>query len=531
MRSGSRGGQRYFTTSLVKYFGKWHRGWGSIWIRLIAPVGVGLVWCQNVFRNPYLAWSVFFVGLEAVSAATIFSPVPNTIFCLLLGAIALFAGWKRPMFGLSLLVFELLIGSMGYLLQAGAWPHTVSLRIVLTVCFLIGWAIDGRKRLRIPTFIKLFEGREGYLVLLGLIVFAYFRGIIIGNVYVLQDANAWADWLLLFPVLDIVSTHRDRIRKDIVPPLVVGVVGLGLKTLGLEYLFSQGITLGQNLYLWVRRTGVGEVTDVIGDTFRIFLQSQIYAVPAWLMAFSWWMLGRREQKIRNIRDIPVAWWLLAVSAASLGVSLSRSFWIGAFVGAIVILGYLVRQGVLVWKKLIGIAMAKIGGLLCICAVLFFPLPHVPDVHLLDLFGSRANVGEAAATSRWNLLPILWQKIMEHPILGSGFGATVTYKTLDPRILQDHPDGNYTTYAFEWGWLEHWIKLGIFGIPVMLYLLWSLGKRIWLLDDPEWLRIGVVASIAALVAIHVFTPYLNHPLGFLFFFVGEGLILSSQRKNV
>jgi hypothetical protein len=525
--------QRYFTTSLVAYFDKWHRGWRSIWMRMIAPIGVGLVWAMDMLRNPYVFWSVFAVVLEAVSAATIFSPIPNTILCLYLGAVAFIAGWKRPSWGLSLLALELLIGSMGYLLQAGAWPHTISLRIVLTACFFIGWAYGARTRIRMSTFIQLFEGRSTYLTLIFLMIYAYFRGILIGNASVLQDANAWADWLLLFPILDIAAQHADRIRKDLVPPLVVGVVWLGIKALGLEYLFAHRLWFANDAYLWVRRTGVGEVTNISGDMFRIFMQSQVYAVSAWLFSFSWWIFRKDESSSHLVKKSTSkkVWGMLVICVVSLGISLSRSFWIGAFVGAVCVCVIAVRRHMLTWGKSYGIAMAKVVGLASIIAVLLFPVPHIPDVHLLDLFGSRANVEEPAAMSRMRLLPILWQKIQEHPILGSGFGAAVTYKTSDPRILQDHPDGMYTTYAFEWGWLEHWIKLGILGIPVMLYAIWSLGKRIWRLQEPEWLRIGAVASLCALVAIHIFTPYLNHPLGFLFFFLGEGFILSSQRKNV
>ena len=163
------------------------------------------------------------------------------------------------------------------------------------------------------------------------------------------------------------------------------------------------------------------------------------------------------------------------------------------------------------------------------AVIAFPIPHVNVASLLDLFGSRTNLEEAAAASRWNLLPILWHKIEEHPILGSGFGATVTYKSEDPRILAQNPNGMYTTYAFEWGWLEHWVKFGIIGIPLILFLLCSLAWRLWKLDEPVWLRATAVSSLVALGVVHVFTPYLNHPLGFLFFFVGEGMILSSHAE--
>jgi len=43
-----------------------------------------------------------------------------------------------------------------------------------------------------------------------------------------------------------------------------------------------------------------------------------------------------------------------------------------------------------------------------------------------------------------------------------------------------------------------------------------------------LRFGAVSSLVALAVLHFFTPYLNHPLGFAFILLGEGLIASSKK---
>jgi hypothetical protein len=107
---------------------------------------------------------------------------------------------------------------------------------------------------------------------------------------------------------------------------------------------------------------------------------------------------------------------------------------------------------------------------------------------------------------------------------------VTYDTLDPRLVEQGLATGYTTYAFEWGWLDHWLKLGLLGIPVMAWVLWSLGQRTWRSSEPDWLRTGAVASLVALAALHVFTPYLNHPLGFLFLLVGEGMVSSGKDRE-
>ena len=477
-------------------------------------------------------WIIFTLLLEFVSLLTIFNPLWNSVAAILVTLLVFILAIFRPTIAAGILVLELLIGSKGYLLQLGGWPSHTSLRILITMAFLAGWLVNGIQARAWKSWRDLLRGREVYLILLAVIFFAAIRGYLIGNPQMMQDANAWGDWILLLPVIDIAFRFRDRIRKDILPVLVVGICWIAVKTLALEYLFSHGFKVGSDVYLWVRRTGVGEVTLVMGNVFRIFMQSYVYAIIAWIFAFCWWM----EQRFRSIhsgrgvRLAPAPWLVMLSSTVILLISLSRSFWIGAALGAIVAVILLMRSGLWRWGGLLGPIAAKFAGIALIITVLFFPVPHVDTTSLFSIFGSRTDLAEPAAASRWNLFPVLWQKISERPILGSGFGATVTYQSKDPRILAGRAGGTYTTYAFEWGWMEHWIKFGIIGIPLMVYLLWSLVRRIWKSEEALWLRVGFVSSIAALAMVHFFTPYLNHPLGFFVLFVGEAIIASSVSRS-
>jgi hypothetical protein len=104
---------------------------------------------------------------------------------------------------------------------------------------------------------------------------------------------------------------------------------------------------------------------------------------------------------------------------------------------------------------------------------------------------------------------------------------VTYKTSDPRILSTNPDGMYTTYAFEWGWLEHWVKFGVFGFLLMTVIIYRIGRRILESSIPDWIRYGMFASLLGLAAVHVFSPFLNHPLGFGFLLFAEGYLESER----
>ena len=111
-------------------------------------------------------------------------------------------------------------------------------------------------------------------------------------------------------------------------------------------------------------------------------------------------------------------------------------------------------------------------------------------------------------------------IGEAPLLGSGFGKTVRFQTDDPRARAINPDGTWETYSMEWGWLELWIKMGIFGPLGFLFLAVFLAHAFILQVSTEqcWLAVGFLTSLAFLYGTHVFSPYLNHPigLGFLLF---------------
>jgi O-antigen ligase len=99
-----------------------------------------------------------------------------------------------------------------------------------------------------------------------------------------------------------------------------------------------------------------------------------------------------------------------------------------------------------------------------------------------------------------------------PIEGSGFGATITYQSRDPRIVQA-TGGEYTTYAFEWGWLDLWYKLGLLGLVLVLAILFRLGYGFWRLRPQDWQTWAIIIGLVSLATVHFFTPYLNHPLGF------------------
>lgn len=469
------------------------------------------------------AWFLVIVGLEIVSLATVFVPEARAAATIVAGAIMTLVAMRRPDIGLAALFAELAIGSKGALLKIPVGAEIdggTSLRIILVGTFLVGWFVNFVRSK--PTWKRvrtMLDGRTAWIAVFVMIVWATIRGAWLKNGFLISDANAWGYLVLLVPVLDVAGRDGQRLIGGGRDAFVAALAWLPIKTLAGLYVWSHGIkSLSQPLYLWFRRTGVGEVTLITGNLFRVFIQSQIYA-----LAGLFGLLSTTEDVRRN----RLLTWLLVGSVISLLVGLSRSLWIGLSVGGLTLLGlsFTTKRSALIVKR--GI-VSTLCAVLLVGAVVAFPLPAVEVGSLSTLFGSRASTGDAAAESRWNLLPILVEKIKQAPLLGSGFGASVTYKTKDPRILAQRPDGMYTTYAFEWGWLEFWIKFGILGIPVMLWLLVSIGLRFRRTEQPQWVRHAGVATLVALGALHVFTPYLNHPLGFGMLLAMEAMIEGTKR---
>jgi O-antigen ligase len=109
---------------------------------------------------------------------------------------------------------------------------------------------------------------------------------------------------------------------------------------------------------------------------------------------------------------------------------------------------------------------------------------------------------------------MMEAIKDQPVLGHGFGKAITYITDDPRAREINPSGEWTVVAMEWGWLELWIKMGIMGVVGFLYLAYGFIRRLWAYQSTAhaWMGTALTAMILFIYATHVFSPYLNHPIG-------------------
>ncbi|HLC89947.1 MAG TPA: O-antigen ligase family protein, partial [Patescibacteria group bacterium] len=312
---------------------------------------------------------------------------------------------------------------------------------------------------------------------------------------------------------------------------------LSLKTIVVLFLFSRNFAgVGGWFYHWLRASGVGEVTYISGALFRVFLQSQVYVLIAFFVVLTFLII---QMKSGDWKKHFSPYFYLYLSSLAIFISQSRSYWVGAVAALI----FLIILAIWLFK----IKLKKIAFILTILAIAlvsqFYLIELITGNYAVNLVAQRFKnlPQEAAGISRLNQLKPLSEAIFQKLIFGYGFGKTLTYESRDPRILQTHPDGIYTTYAFEWGYLDIALKLGVVGLGIYLALigyLFYLGLKNYKLQITNYkqisnlkfqipktkslndalqttsyqLQAGLLIGLITLIVTNIFSPYLNHPLG-------------------
>ncbi len=461
---------------------------------------------------------VFIFFGEILSFLGYFYPIVREISFFIIIFLAFIVSLLRLEYGLAIIFTELFIGSKGYLFYFSANDLVISIRIALWLVVLAVWLAGFLIKILRKQEINFIHSR---ILFYFSVLFAFlFWGLINGFLNQHQfnnlffDFNGWLYLLLLFPLLDLAYEKREKIFSLLFSVLAAAIIWLTVKTLFLLFIFSHNLTnLASPLYRWVRTSGVGEITQMPANFYRIFFQSHIFFIPALFL-----VLFCLSTKI-SLRKRAIFFFILSFILAIIFISLSRSNWVGLAAGWLVYNLYLVynRSWRQIWQNNLSLISASFLALIFIFAVVKFPLLSPKADFSPTLISKRASqvTNEAGVSSRWALLPNLWTEIKKAPVLGQGFGTTITYYSRDPRVLNEHPDGHYTTYAFEWGWLGIWLKLGVFGLISYLFLLvviiWQTFKLLRV-DPGKKIVLGVSLGLVSIAVVNFFSPYLNHPLG-------------------
>lgn len=466
----------------------------------------------NIFKKALL----FIISFELLSFLVYsVSGASNFAFIIMIG-LFLGIGFINLRLAILIAMVELFIGGMGYLFFYDLGGAQISLRIGIFLVLLSIWVLELAKARGITSFLKS-KFLIPYAILFGFLAIGLVNALIRGNTFsnVFFDVNAYLFFTYIFILYDLL---KDKNMWDEI--WTVGLAcftWLGIKTMIVLYFFSHGIEWAVwPIYHWVRNTGVGEITLMTSNIFRVFFQSHIYSLIG-LAIFATILFLNRHKLNRLERHLLSG--AMALGCATVLISLSRSFWAGALACLPIILFFFFynKQSLtkLVKRSFIGLMIVAFSFLF-LFSVVKFPIPDPGDSSFGSLLKERSNIGdEAAASSRWNLWPELWSGILKEPFLGQGFGATVTYISNDPRVREVSPSGEYTTYAFEWGLLDIWYKIGFLGVLAYMWVLFKVSKEgigIYIKNRGNIMPLALVCGLIVLFVANFFTPYLNHPLG-------------------
>jgi O-antigen ligase len=318
---------------------------------------------------------------------------------------------------------------------------------------------------------------------------------------VFLDANAYI-FIFYLPVW--YQVYRPEYLASIINILKAAAIVVAVKTIFIFNLFVQNYEFLDltKIYKWIRDTRTGEITPFANNFTRVFFQSHFYLLVAWFAVIL--------EQISNFKNKNNFLFISLISSALL-ISLSRSLWLGGALALVLLLIYIFfSQRKIFWPFIASCLLVLVTSILTI--EIFYNLPHYNSYNIL--YSRAATTGEAATNSRLELLDPMLEAIKEKPILGWGFGKELSYRSSDPRIKNDlNPEGWYTTYSFEWGWLDMWLKSGFFMMAAFLLwlsLIFSRGYNV--LKRGESISLFLLPSIIAMFFIHIFSPYINHPLG-------------------
>ncbi len=499
----------------------------------------------DLIDKKYFKYSFFLLILaEVLSYVGWTNYIVNAAFFVVIILATLILSLKKLEYGLYILLAELFIGSKGYLFSLHLDDTVLSIRMGIFLVVMAVWLytffmhhaeVEHSEGQRNPSVQILMMIKKSWtiksLALLGVMLFwAFVNGIIHNNNFgdVFLDFNNWLYFLMILPCVAVFSnqnTNKHESVKNVISILSAAVVVISLKTFLLFYIFvHQSAWALPEIYKWIRDSGVGEITAMGGGFYRIFMQSQIYVLLAF---FIFLFLNSKINKKNKIGYYA----FLAILLATICLSFSRSFWVGLVAGllAFFVLSLLIIRdsvGIILRKKcqLILVVIVSLGIILMIIKL----PPKIENLNFGVLFGARVTQGEAASSSRMNQLKPLVTAMSRHLFWGSGFGTTVTYYSVDPRIvpITAGNSGEVTTYAFEWGYLDMILKFGLIGLGIYLFFICEILKRLVNFQFQNTknypLQFGFAAALIALLCVNIFSPYLNHPLGIGFIIIAGAI---------
>lgn len=463
---------------------------------------------------------------HAIAVPLLHANTASLVALALLAVATAVVSWRSLSTGLLVAFAEIFVGGHGHLIQADLAGFGVSLRIAIFAAVMAVWGVRLLQRKVMPQFV-LFRD-VSFLLLATAVLVGTVVGFIknsAGNAF--DDMNSYLTVAYLLPLVSV--AWDQKFKRQLLQVLTGSVAWIAVSTLTLVYLFTHlpGKAL-HDVYAFVRDARLAEVTLLTDPAwfvsllpsvspwyFRVFEPAHFFVLVLGALLVAARFVLWRGQKLPTGAKA-----LFVLCAATFIASLSRSFMIGLLAGGALLAVALVVEsrdrllrGV---RHAVGLAGLAMIGAVVFWAVIAVPVPSHPNLRDAAFYQEKTDDNRTlAVSSRWNLLRPMFTAIMESPVIGSGFGKEVTFISDDPRVRDINPTGEWTTYRFEWGYQDIWLKMGLLGLVAFIAYAIALTHAFlftFRVHDSRWLAVGMYVAVVGLFATHLFSPYLNHPIG-------------------
>ncbi len=434
--------------------------------------------------------SYFLTGQIAIQAVI--------IFCLIMLLGILY--FKNPDWALYLVLAEIFLGGGGHFFEFLG----LSIRTLLIGFYLVLWFGDQLGRQIFWQKIKIHNSLQ-YLLLFFFIFLLINAGVGLYQGHsvkdVLQSFLPYSLLVLLFPSFHIFQ--NEKTQNFLVRNICVFIIGSALVSLFVFIIYSSGIgVLQDGFYHWYRDIALGKITDLGNGFFRVVEPEHLLIVPFILLIASLLMRDEKHHKM----------WRLLIFLAS--ITLILNFSRGYFLALLV--GFLVLKYKHKWHRWLIVSATTVG----LMALIFISINLIASQGRslgLELFGIRVlslvqPQMEISAATRMMILPSILEIIKSHPLLGTGLGSSVTHFN---ELLYNQE----TTRQFDWGYLQMWVELGLFGFLTFLWIIFftisSLIAKIRFYADYQEFDVGLLAGLVAFLTMNITSPALFHIFGIIF----------------